>query len=165
MSADITAFSALHDVERTNLPVFDVALHIECVRLKVIPASAGELLRTQLGNDFGAYVLNDLGLELSAVVGVFGGEQKFKRIGKTLTPPATFCTLKRYTREANIPLKQNPSKLKPPRLEELMQHFGITPELVTRKCKKWFGGGDRAHDARYDTVATYLCMLVGEEKA
>lgn len=90
---------------------------------------------------------------------------EFKRIGKTLTPPATFCTLKRYTREANIPLKQNPSKLKPPRLEELMQHFGITPELVTRKCKKWFGGGDRAHDARYDTVATYLCMLVGEEKA
>ena len=86
MSADITAFSALHDVERTNFPVFDVALHIECVRLKVIPASAGELLRTQLGNDFGSYILDDLGLELSAVVGVFGGEQKFKRIGKTAEP-------------------------------------------------------------------------------
>lgn len=87
---------------------------------------------------------------------------EFRRIGVDIRPPATFCTLKRYTREVNIPLKQNPSKLKPPRLEELMQHFGITPKLVTEKCARWFGGGDHAHDARYDTVATYLCMLAGE---
>ena len=30
MSADITVFSALHDVERTNLPVFDVKAYDEC---------------------------------------------------------------------------------------------------------------------------------------
>ena len=90
---------------------------------------------------------------------------EFRRIGVKIKPLSTFCTLKRYTEEVGIPLKQNPEKLKPPRLEELMQHFGVTPEVVTNKCAKWFGGGDHAHDARYDTVATYLCMLVGEEQA
>ena len=44
-----------------------------------------------------------------------------------------------------------------------MKHFGITPELVTRKCRKWFGGGDHYHDARFDAAAAYLCMVVGEE--
>ena len=71
--------------------------------------------------------------------------------------------VKFYTEEAHIPLKQNPQKLKPPRLEELMKHFGITPELVARKCRKWFGGGDHYHDARFDAAAAYLCMVVGEE--
>ena len=87
---------------------------------------------------------------------------EFKRIGVNIAPPATFCTLKRYTKDVNIPLKDNPNKLKPAKLEEVMRHFGITPELVVKKCAKWFGGGDRAHDARYDTVGTYLSMLVGE---
>ena len=87
---------------------------------------------------------------------------EFRRQGIIIKPPATFCTLKRYTETLHIPLKQNPSKLKPPKLEELMGYFGVTPELVTKKCEKWFGGGDHAHDARYDTAATYLCMLIGE---
>lgn len=91
--------------------------------------------------------------------------QEFRRLGMHLPQAPTFCTLKKYTREVGIPLKQNPAKLKPPRLEELMHYFGITPELVAKKCKRWFGGGERAHDARYDAAATYLCMLVGEEKA
>jgi len=90
---------------------------------------------------------------------------EFRRIGMKLDPPPTFCTLKRYTEEVGIPMKNNPGKLKPPKLEELMRHFGITPELVVKRCRRWFGGGDHAHDARYDTVATFLCMQVGEEQA
>lgn len=89
---------------------------------------------------------------------------EFRRMGVRIRPNATFCTLKNYTKEVGIPLKQDPTKLKPPRLEELMCHFGITPGLVVKKCAKWFGGGEQAHDARYDAAATYLCMLVGEEK-
>lgn len=89
---------------------------------------------------------------------------ELKRVGLELPHIEQFCTLKRYTEEANIPLKQNPAKLKPPKLEELMRHFGVTPELVAKKCKKWFGGGDHAHDARFDAAAAYLCMLVGEEQ-
>ena len=88
---------------------------------------------------------------------------EFARVGVKFPDIPRFCTLQHYTREANIPLKQDPSKLKPPRLEELMKHFGITPELVTRKCRKWFGGGDHYHDARFDAAAAYLCMVVGEE--
>lgn len=90
---------------------------------------------------------------------------EFSKLGVKLATPRLFCTLKRYMREANIPLKQNPAVLKPPRLDELMKHFGVTPDLVTKKCAKYFGGGERAHDARYDAVATYLCMLVGEGEA
>ena len=52
---------------------------------------------------------------------------------------------------------------KPPRLEELIQFFGISEETIQKKCAKWFGGGDRPHDARYDVTATYLCMLAGEK--
>ena len=40
------------------------------------------------------------------------------RIGVKFPDIPRFCTLQHYTKEANIPLKQNPSKLKPPRLED-----------------------------------------------
>jgi len=92
-------------------------------------------------------------------------KQEFARIGVKLPEYEQFCTLKHYTEEAHIPLKQNPSKLKPPRLDELTEHFGLTEAFIAKKCKKWFGGGDHHHDARYDAAAAYLCMLVGEELA
>lgn len=90
---------------------------------------------------------------------------EFARIGVRLPDIPVFCTLRQYTREANIPMKQNPRMLKPPRLGELTEHFGLTNELITEKCKKWFGGGDHPHDARFDAAAAYLCMLVGEGRA
>jgi len=74
-----------------------------------------------------------------------------------------FCTLKHYTEEAHIPLKQNPNVLKPPRLEELCNHFGLTEAFIAEKCRKWYGGGDHYHDARFDAAAAYLCMVVGEK--
>ena len=55
--------------------------------------------------------------------------------------------------------------LKPPKLTELTEHFGLSEELIASKCHKWYGGGDHPHDARYDAAAAYLCMLVGEEMA
>lgn len=99
-----------------------------------------------------------------------GGDLKyihseFARIGVKFPDYPIFCTLKHYTKEANIPLKQNPNVLKPPKLEELCQHFGLTQEFIAGKCRKWYGGGDHAHDARYDAAAAYLCMLVGEKMA
>ncbi len=90
---------------------------------------------------------------------------EFARIGVQLPDIPTFCTLKQYTKEANIPLKQNPNVLKPPRLGELTEHFGLTQEFIADKCAKWYGGGDHPHDARYDAAAAYLCMMVGEGKA
>lgn len=90
---------------------------------------------------------------------------EFKRVGVTLPEIPIFCTLKRYTEEANIPMKQNPNQLKPPKLTELTEHFGLSQDLIAEKCARWFGGGDHPHDARYDAAAAYLCMLVGEGKA
>ena len=91
--------------------------------------------------------------------------EEFARIGVKLPEIPVFCTLKHYTREANIPLKQNPNVLKPPKLVELTEHFGLSQELIAKKCAKWFGGGAHPHDARYDAAAAYMCMLVGEGKA
>ena len=88
---------------------------------------------------------------------------EFRRIGVEFPKLEPFCTMKRYTELLHIPQKQNPSKLKPPRLEELINFFGITEEAIQKNCKKWFGGGDRLHDARYDVTATYMCMLAGEK--
>lgn len=89
----------------------------------------------------------------------------FSQIGVKLPEYPIFCTLQHYTREANIPLKQNPNVLKPPKLIELTEHFGLSEEFIASKCHKWYGGGDHPHDARYDAAAAYLCMLVGEEMA
>ena len=89
--------------------------------------------------------------------------REFERIGGTLPELPIFCTLKHYTQEANIPQKQNPRLLKPPKLVELTEHFGLTQDFIAQKCHKWYGeGGDHPHDARYDAAAAYLCMLVGE---
>ena len=90
---------------------------------------------------------------------------EFARIGVELPDIPLFCTLKHYTEEAHIPLKQNPNILKPPKLSELTEHFGLTQEFIAAKCEKWYGGGDHPHDARYDAAASYLCMMVGEGKA
>lgn len=87
---------------------------------------------------------------------------ELRRVGLDLPEIPIFCTLKHYTKEANIPLKQNPNVLKPPRLGELTDHFGLTQAFIGQKCRKWYGGGDHPHDARYDAAAAYLCMLVGE---
>ena len=92
--------------------------------------------------------------------------REFDQIGIKLPSYPIFCTLKHYTEEAHIPLKQNPKVMKPPKLTELTEHFGLSQEFIAGKCHKWFGsGGDHPHDARYDAAAAYLCMLVGEEMA
>lgn len=92
-------------------------------------------------------------------------KREFDRVGMKLPDIPIFCTLKHYTEEAHIPLKQNPKVLKPPRLDELTKHFGLTQDFIASKCRKWYGGGDHPHDARYDAAAAYLCMLIGEKMA
>lgn len=131
-------------------------------------------LRKLSGGDVFAYHADEIYRDFQDCKLVIGhdvaGDMKylkaeFARIGVQLPDIPQFCTLKHYTKEANIPLKQNPKVLKPPRLGELTEHFGLTQQFIAEKCAKWYGGGDHPHDARYDAAAAYLCMLVGEEKA
>ena len=60
---------------------------------------------------------------------------EFARVGIKLPEIPIFCTLKHYTEEAHIPLKQNPNVLKPPRLDELTQHFGLSQAFIAGKCQ------------------------------
>lgn len=128
-------------------------------------------LRRLSGGDIFAYRADEIYRDFSKARIVIGHDvhgdvkyltNEFARIGVTLPEFEEFCTLKHYTQEAHIPLKQDPTRIKPPRLEELTEHFGLSTEFIAAKCKKWFGGGDHPHDARYDAAAAYLVMLVGE---
>ena len=64
----------------------------------------------------------------------------------------------------NLKRKINTGRPKPPKLEELVAFYQLTPEYVAEKAEEWFGGGGTAHDARYDTAATYLCVVAGTQK-
>ena len=131
-------------------------------------------LRRLSGGDIFAYRADEIYRDFAKAKVVIGHDvrgdvrylrQEFARIGVRLPEYEEFCTLRHYTDEAHIPLKQDPTKIKPPRLDELAVHFGITDELIAAKCKKWFGGGEHYHDARFDAAAAYLIMLVGENMA
>ena len=89
---------------------------------------------------------------------------EFERLGMKLKKIKTFCTMNYFTCVMNLKRKINTGRPKPPKLEELVEFYGLTPEYVAEKAGEWFGGGGQAHDARYDTAATYLCVIKGTEK-
>lgn len=84
---------------------------------------------------------------------------EFERCGLKLRKIPTFCTMNYFTSITDLKRKVNIGRPKPPKLEELVEYFSIAPETVVEKSEAWFGGGGAAHDARYDTVATYLCLV------
>ena len=84
---------------------------------------------------------------------------EFERLGMKLPKIRTFCTMNYFTSDTALVRKVNIGRPKPPKLGELCAHFGVTDELVIEKSNEWFQGGGQAHDARFDTVATYLCLV------
>ena len=64
----------------------------------------------------------------------------------------------------NMARKVVTGRPKPPKLQELWEHYGITEEDILAGCSRWFGGGESAHDARFDTVLTYLSYKKAIEK-
>ena len=76
-------FSSLHDMQCTYGSVFDAALHVKGVPLKIIiRTAAGEPLLPQLKDCLCADILDDLSLEQSSVGRVIAREQEFERIGE-----------------------------------------------------------------------------------
>lgn len=68
-----------------------------------------------------------------------------------------FCTMLHFQNAMH--LVGRTGKPKPPRLEELCEYLGLTEECIQGFCAEVFGkSACRAHDARYDTAATYLCI-------
>ena len=86
---------------------------------------------------------------------------ELERCGLKLKRLKTFCTMNYFTSDAQLKRKVNTGRPKPPKLCELVEYFQISEEEIAQKSDQWFGGGGQLHDARFDTVATYLCLLAG----
>lgn len=89
---------------------------------------------------------------------------EFERLGMKLPKIKTFCTMNYFTCVVNLKRKFNTGRPKPPKLVELTQFYALSEEEIAEKAAQWFGGGGAAHDARYDTAATYLCVEAGTKK-
>lgn len=89
---------------------------------------------------------------------------EFERCGLKLPKINTFCTMNHSTGVLNMQRKVATGRPKPPKLEELYAHYGIAEEAIAGASEEWFGGGADKHDARFDTAATWLCVLAATEK-
>lgn len=89
---------------------------------------------------------------------------EFERTGRKLKKKLTFCTMNYFTSTTNLKRKVNTGRPKPPRLEELWEHYGISTDDIAVRSAEWFQGGGQAHDARFDTAATYMCLLEATKK-
>lgn len=89
---------------------------------------------------------------------------EMERCGLKLPKKPTFCTMNYFTSDMNLMRKVNIGRPKPPKLTELVQHFDLSEEFVAERAAEWFGGGGALHDARFDTAATYLCLVEGTKR-
>lgn len=83
---------------------------------------------------------------------------EFARCNSQFTCANYFCTMRHFTSICRLP----GSKF--PKLTELIEFLGIPEYIIKQTAEKLFGSkGLRAHDARYDATATYLCYQKGLE--
>lgn len=76
------------------------------------------------------------------------------------TPKASVCTMNFFARLTGLVNREG--KTKPPKLVELCGYFGIRMQCIQEATERHFGESARAHDARYDATATYLCLAAAE---
>lgn len=90
---------------------------------------------------------------------------EMERAGLKLKKIPTFCTMNYASGIMNMARKVVTGRPKPPKLSELADYYGVTPETVAQKTSEWFKVDDVSlHDARYDTAMTYLCFKAAIEK-
>lgn len=89
---------------------------------------------------------------------------ELERSGLKMPKKPTFCTMNYFTSDLNLARKVNIGRPKPPKLTELVEFFGLEEDFVAGKAAEWFGGGGALHDARFDTAATYLCLVEGTKQ-
>lgn len=86
----------------------------------------------------------------------------FGDAGYKLPKIKTFCTMQHFDRAADS--KNKHGKHKTPNLGEVCRLYNLTPETISDFCVTVFGPkAYKAHDARYDTAATLLCILNGQQ--
>lgn len=87
----------------------------------------------------------------------------FSDAGYGFPQTRTFCTMLHFQNATRTVNKYG--KPKPPRLDELCEYMSLTKERILDFCVEVFGeSAYRAHDARFDTAATYLCIQEGQNR-
>lgn len=85
-------------------------------------------------------------------------QKEFARCARSFKPKRTFCTMRYFNNALHLAGKDGRKKF--PRLEELSKYYQVEPDYVRSVCGTVFGCEDVSeHDARYDTVATYLVVM------
>lgn len=86
------------------------------------------------------------------------------RAGLKLKKIPTFCTMNFATGLMNMARKVVTGRPKPPKLSELAAYYQVSEEEVLAHTRTLFETGDSGlHDARYDTVMTWLCFNRAQE--
>ena len=89
---------------------------------------------------------------------------EYSKSGSNFSYNDILCTMKYFTNICKIS-KSKGSGYKWPRLEELTSFFNISDQDIMKTTEKLFKArGLGYHDARFDTVATYLSYMRGLEK-
>lgn len=85
-------------------------------------------------------------------------QTEFSRNGARFKPKGTLCTMKFFNNALKLSSKDGRKKY--PNLSELCNYYKVDPLSIRTECSSFFDSDELdAHDARYDTVATYLCVL------
>ena len=89
---------------------------------------------------------------------------EFERLNMALPKIRTFCTMNYFTGDMMMKRKFPTGRPKPPKLIELKEFFSIEDGDIEKNSASWFGGGEIAHDARFDTAMTYMCLKEGAKR-
>ena len=80
---------------------------------------------------------------------------EFERCGLELGEKQRFCTRDFFVRMMRGKYGVRTAW---PSLARLTARCDLSPALIAEAAREWFGGGEAAHDARYDAAATWLVM-------
>lgn len=131
--------------------------------------SISDLLRLSEGKRFGdaAESIRALmcgkriaGHNVSADISAIRGE--LERCGMGLKPEKQFCTMHHFAPIMNVRV-EGQRRPKDPRLSELCKYLCVTENAVLEASRALYGADTRAHDARFDVCATYLCIEAAEK--
>lgn len=132
-------------------------------KMRLYELSRGRTFRERFNEFFDDFILCDLVCGHNVKADVRALNRAFGDVGYAFPNCRTFDTMSHF--EFAVGAKNKFGKHKPPRLDELCKFFGLTDEKITDFCVSIFGeSACRAHDARFDTAATTLCILEGQKR-
>ncbi|WP_461206286.1 3'-5' exonuclease [Clostridium sp. DL1XJH146] len=91
---------------------------------------------------------------------------EFERIQAILPIKKEFCTMEYFKNILKLPSRSNRySGFKNPKMDEVVKYYNLSNEDILEKTKVIFNTDNISyHDARYDTMAMYLCCLVSQNR-